>query len=352
MARQAGTASAFAPLVPYLAAALPARPNVVFAYPPAAAVFSTSGVQHQPIERFDDARGSLESGVPALLLTGTSLHADDDSRWWEWARSQRTPCVAFVDQWCNYAERFTVGGRLLGGAHWPDAIAALDELVASRLVEAGVPQERVIVTGTPLLDGCSKPADAAIRAARREILPTQRDALLILYVCEPDPAFRGQPHRLEDARFFEVFAHLANAARTAARTLARPVHIAVKPHPIQHQHGFRHSLPRLADETISASLIDMDAVLLAWSSDLVVGRQSMLLHQAAAIGKPVISLQERDAPLPDMLRATPGVRVASPEALSDAVLDGLRAMPRAVQQGAAAGSQVFVAALRASGYLP
>ncbi|MCB1590126.1 MAG: hypothetical protein KDI56_14555, partial [Xanthomonadales bacterium] len=55
-------------------------------------------------------------------------------------------------RWVNYAERFTVDTRMLPPAALPDRIAVVDALASDRLADTGLPRERIVVTGTPLLD--------------------------------------------------------------------------------------------------------------------------------------------------------------------------------------------------------
>lgn len=311
VARQAGTAAAFAPLV------LAGGEVRVFAYPGAVAILERLGVTHAPVDRFDSVAAVLDAVPCPLLLTGTSLDVADDSRWWQWARRRSVPSVAFVDQWCNYAERFTVDGALLAPDALPERIAVVDPLAAARLVEAGLPAAGIVVTGTPLTDTWDAPDPVAV-AALRATLGGTGNPWILLYVCEPDPSYWTDGSRLADADYDGRIALVARAAATLAADTARPVHLAIKPHPIQIQRGFRPALPA-AVPGVTVSVEEGDPRGLVRSADVTIGHQSMLLHEAAVAGSAVISLLGAEETVPDLLRATPALRVCRPTDLCEGV---------------------------------
>ncbi len=313
VARQAGTAAAFAPLASAGGAVR------VFAYPGAVPILERLGVPHAPVDRFESVASALDAAPCPLLLTGTSLDVVDDSLWWRWARRRRVSSVAFVDQWCNYAERFTVDGALLAHDALPERIAVVDALAACRLVEAGLPPAGIVVTGTPLTDTWDA-SDAAAVAALRATFGGAGNPWILLYVCEPDPRHWTDGWRLADADYDDRIARVASAAATLAADTGRSVHLAIKPHPIQIQRGFRPALPAAAPG-VTTSVEEGDPRGLVRAADVTVGHQSMLLHEAAVAGGAVISLLGADETVPDLVRATPALRVCRPTDLCE----GLRA---------------------------
>lgn len=346
VARQAGTAAAFAPLLLESIGLSSVRTSAlhVFAYPSAAPIFQRLGVTSVTVDDFDAASAALDELSCPLLLTGTSLDVDDDSRWWRWAREHGVPSVAFVDQWCNYAERFTLDSALLAPDALPDRIAAVDVLAARRLAEAGLPGDRIVVTGTPLTDTWV-PANATATAATRETLAGLRNPWLVLYVCEPDPGHWVDRALLADADYDRRIAALADAAGALAAETSRAVHLAIKPHPIQRQRGFLPPLPPAIDG-VTASVEDGDPRALVRAADVVVGHQSMLLHEAAAAGAAVLALLGADEPVPDLVRATPGLRVCRPADLRSGLIAASRdCAPRAGDGLPGQATARFLAAL-------
>lgn len=305
VARQAGTAAAFAPL----AKALQLGDTSVYAYPSAAAIFETEGVPFVPLTSFQDAIPRLSAFNTSILLTGTSLAVADDARWWSWARTRNITSMAFVDQWCNYRERFTLDGVLLPVHVLPERVVVVDEVAANRMVEAGFSSRQIVVAGTPALDRWFDVDDRAVAALAADLRGPE-DALLLLYVCEPDPAHwtTSSGSSMLDRGFQARIEALGKAAEAVAATRDRRVKVLVKPHPIQLAYGFLHPLPRSTDR-VSFQIRPQSPILLAQVATAVVGHSSVLLYESSSYGIPTIALLEDDEQVPDLARATPGLRV-------------------------------------------
>jgi hypothetical protein len=305
VARQAGTAAAFAPL----AKALHLDATSVYAYPPAAAIFEREGVLFAPVTGFQDAMPSLSASRHGMLLTGTSLAVADDARWWSWARARSMTSMAFVDQWCNYRERFVLEGSLLHAGALPDRVVVVDEVAAKRMVQAEFPPHQIVVAGTPALDRWFDVGDTVVDALAA-VFRGPVGALLVLYVCEPDPAHWTSPgSSMLDRGFQARIEALGKAAEAVAATRNRGVKILVKPHPIQMAHGFLHPLPGSTDR-VRYEILNQSPILLARVADAVVGHSSVLLHESASWGKATIALLEDDDQVPDLALATPALRVS------------------------------------------
>ncbi len=326
VARQAGTAAAFAPL----AKALHLDATSVYAYPPAAAILETEGVSFTPVTAFQDAMPSLSAPRPGMLLTGTSLAVADDARWWSWARIRNMTSMAFVDQWCNYRERFMLDGVLLPAGALPDRVVVVDEVAASRMAQAGLPPRQIVVAGTPALDRWFDVGNTVVDALAAELRGPE-GALLVLYVCEPDPAhWTSSGASMLDRGFQARIEALGKAAEAVAATRNRDVKILVKPHPIQMAHGFLHPLPGSTDR-VRYEILNQSPILLARVADAVVGHSSVLLHESASWGKATIALLEDDDQILDLVRATPALRVSRHASLmaevSAALAQSVNAVP-------------------------
>lgn len=305
VARQAGTAAAFIPLAKALRLEAPS----VYAYPPAAAIFKMEGVAFVPVTDFHDAMNSLNAFRAGTLLTGTSLAVADDALWWSWARGRKMISMAFVDQWCNYYERFVLDGALLPASAIPDRVIVVDEMAANRMTEAGFPANQIVVAGTPTLDRWFDIGDNAVDELAAELRGPE-GALLVLYVCEPDPVHWTRPKSsMLDRGFLARIHELGKAAEAVAAIHGRRVKILVKPHPIQQAHEFLHPLPRSTDR-VRFEILSQSPILLARVADVVVGHSSVLLHESASWGRATIALLEDDDQVPDVARATPSLRVS------------------------------------------
>lgn len=321
VARQAGTAIAFEPVIRLLSEAKPPTPLSVFAYPAAAASWRHSPFSFTPIDSFGEARGLIESLRPSLILTGSSLDTSDDRLWWLWGRKTSVPVVAFVDQWTNYWQRFstqTTGPSWEGAV--PDKIAVVDQLARSRMIDSGCPAELLLVTGTPALDWLCAPEARVVDLCRERLLGKD-ECDLALFVCEPKPSSHGD---FDNACDPDVSLQtLADAFGIGSSELNR-WHVLLKRHPRQEERHEAIAWPAVPTPKVTASCSIAPRSSLLYAADAVIGHQSMLLLEAAAAGKPVIAIQGPGCPGHDLTRR-PGIRVAESAAAVEAALeDALR----------------------------
>lgn len=93
--------------------------------------------------------------MPDLLLTSaTSLPRLDmtEKYLWEWARLRGIPSVAVLDQWQNYAERFSGVKKDERLRYLPDVCCVMDEIAKKEMIREGFPENRIRITGQPAFD--------------------------------------------------------------------------------------------------------------------------------------------------------------------------------------------------------
>lgn len=273
VARQAGTAAAFVPVVERLGAS-----PLVFAYPPAAETFRQAGVRATEISGFDDACAEIEDARLATLLTGTSLSVDDDARWWAWARERSVRSIGFVDQWSNLTERFLppVQDGLADVA--PDVVAVPDDVVAAQYIAAGLPASRVAVVGSPAFDQLGRYDLAEASELRRRWRDEGSGKPVVVAIGEPPTP----PSTYDEWRGRYGFTEIDMVE--LLDSIVGRVSVRFRPHPL---HAIIGLPPELAHLPSAAG--EKAAVLRA--GDAVVGMSSMLLREAASIGRPTFSLR-------------------------------------------------------------
>ena len=309
LARQAGTAAAFGPLIAALEEA--GEPVLVAAVGAARDAWATRATITGA--RFSDLTDALEdSPRPRVLVTGTSAEAEDDALSWRWARERGIPTVAFVDSWINYALRFTTPG---GG--WvtplPDTIATIDDAATRRLVEAGLPEDRITSLGSPAFDGL---------AARRRPMPSTKSGVEILFASQP-LAGRGLPAAWDEERA------LATLLTTLeGLDLGAPITLRVRLHPAEAGGAVRARLSEWSTPGASA-LIDerVDRHESIGSSHLVVGIVSMLLVEAQWLGRPALSVQPGGRAACDLLDLHDVPVITDAEALGQVITRCLASPP-------------------------
>lgn len=306
--RQAGTAAAFAPLLPVLEAQRPDLDLTLYCYPGSDEFAGNVAHTVRHIKDFADARDSLARlGQVEFVLTGTSEHVADDCAWWSWARQRGIRSTGFVDQWVNYWQRFTTSrGNTERFDHVPDRIAVVDAVARRRLADLGCTAESIIETGSPALDDVlSAPATAG--DAIRERFHCRGGDILLLYACESE-----WPEEWRAKGFDTFAAHdqslglACQAALDCDPGVGRDVVLLVKPHPRQKAAG---ETPDVATGGVRIQVCDGDRVAMLHAADIVLGVHTMLLYEASVLGKPVISIQPGKRGVCDLTDGRPGIAV-------------------------------------------
>lgn len=276
-ARDPGAANVLVPVIKRLQGQ---AQFAVVALPKAGEVFRSAGIEVQVL----DASPSLQATAeilhihqPVAVVTGTSHYESFDSHFWRLAKRSRIPTCAVVDGWYNMAARFRDG--------WPDNIFAIDEEQKTELVGLGARQEAIECVGQIWL--------SELRRAEKRKTDQHEKCSSILFVSEPirEDVSSGA-NRAYGFDQFAVFELLKKAAMQAA-VRTHPVTIIVRLHPYEDRalwSGLVHSENNFGVNIVFAPDDSSSAACLE-KCDLVSGISSIVLLQAIAAGKPVLSLQ-------------------------------------------------------------
>lgn len=287
MARDAGAASALAPVVKALI--LDGRLAVsIVAAGKATAVFERHGLPVLSFPERPDAaqvEALLTRERARLVLTGTSFKPERDALFWSAAASLGIPSIALVDHWVNYAERFSVERPF---DSLPDVVAVMDEVTARRLRELGCPPERLRVTGQPYFDEFVREGAGIRREQARRELGISPDRTVVVFASEPQARFWGaspaDPGYLgyTEQDVFEV-------VREALSSVAASALLVVKLHPLEDPDAF-HDQAREGDPSVRV-LRAYPATHLISAADAVVGMTSVFQLEAALMGIPTVSVR-------------------------------------------------------------
>jgi hypothetical protein len=283
LARQAGTAAAFTALLDALEAS--GEAVVVGALGTA----QTAWAERASLtgDTFTDIEGGLEQGTrPRLLITGTSGAPDDDALSWRWAHDRGIPTVAFVDSWVNYAARFTArqGGWV---SPLPEVIAVIDEAARQGMREAGLPDERLRVLGSPAFDGL---------LARRTAIPSRAEGIELLFASQPLVG-RGLPAAWNEHAALDL---LLNALETL--DVGVPITLVLRRHPAEAEGVFDARLQPSRSGGLRLRVDErVDRVEAIASAHAVLGIVSMLQVEAQWLGRPALSIQPGGPAASDLL---------------------------------------------------
>jgi hypothetical protein len=257
-------------------------------------VFSDEEVGRRCVARW----GSLPDVV---FTSATSLPSIDmtERYLWRWASGRRVPSAGLVDQWQNYALRFSGVAAAERLAYLPDIVLLMDDLAVEEAVADGLPRERLRVSGQPAFDARPVLSDRAVDPIRAEREIDGR-TLVVAFIAESLKKDFGTSLGYDED---SVLAFLSGVLIEAVKAdPALRVHLIVKLHPENERHAFDRLL---ADLPVPATVIarEHDAKTVISAADLVVGIASIVLIHAIVMGKPTVSL-ELDAAGPPMLVAT------------------------------------------------
>ncbi len=249
-------------------------------------------VAFQPVLCGIDAGRVLEGYAPKLLAVGTSENQDSIGLdLIDEARVRNIPVIAMVDMACNAERRFRGRGNQ-ALAHAPDRLVVPDTTTRNVFVALGFPEEHIALLGHPQYDKAWRRRHELEQVSAR----ARRERPRWVFVAEgfdqlhPEASRRTPEYTLSgrgdtDWRTGIVLEEILDSI---AGISPRP-DIVVRLH------------PKLAKEDFSqwaneVSLDDStDPLACVWEADAVLGMTSMLLLEAAILGRPTLSILPRQA---------------------------------------------------------
>ncbi len=293
-AREAGGAQAIAPVINCLQGAGAAV--IVTAKDVGKAVFEGHGFTPLYLEagtsRYIEPLlwNAWNCRVPDVVLTSAASLPELDvteKHLWQWARSKGIPSVAVLDQWQNYAKRFSSPGTS-DLAYLPDICCVMDEIAKRGMVEEGVPSACLKVTGQPAFDQLADAAKAEIDAA----LALKRE--LEMDNGRPTLVFIGealQEHWLVEYGYDERTC--LNCLLEIIKDLPERPNLIVKKHPQNVDEDFDLEVIRRLSERLVIRIIGMEhpARRVVLAADVVVGMSSVLLVESILLGKITVSME-------------------------------------------------------------
>ena len=172
-AQDVGGANALVPVIERLRRYTQVR-VAVLARGNAAGVFSAAGIDHRAVDDPADFGPGLDETVcrtlsemtPDVLLLGTAWGPSIDKVLLAASQRAGVPSLSVLDMWSNYRERFSDPAS--GEVMLPTKVAVMDDVAFAEALEAGLPRDRLVITGQPHLEVVSRgfqASDVAHQAA-------------------------------------------------------------------------------------------------------------------------------------------------------------------------------------------
>jgi len=296
---QAGTAEAFAPVI--RAAAARGGRVEVFSGPTALGVFESHRIPHVVSTDAAPILDWLARNAPRGILTGTSWSPEIEAEVWAAARAGGVRSAAFVDNWGGYRERFEPA---LKSGELPDTVAVVDEAMRLGACEALGERASVAVVGHPALEALVRESagrDDATRASLG-ILPGETAVLWAadgIYAAAPPEYPTPDALGYSDAAMLEEMLPALNAIHRK-----KNIRLLLRRHPASPDASLAGMLDACAEFPWAVcNGLPKPAVLRA--SDVVAGGSSMILLEAALLGRVAISCLPAGAARFEILQNNP-----------------------------------------------
>jgi hypothetical protein len=224
----------------------------------------------------------LHKVQPSLVLVGTAENPKTFSHELVTAAKKlKIKSAAVIDAMMNARNRFR-GETTNELQYAPDFLFVPDEHTQREFVSLGVPSERIFISGHPHFDfvrlkKAGLLADQAL--LRKKLFPEAHDKKVILFASEGAACLQkngeAKDRRTETA--LEIFLE-------SKRDLPQ-IYSVLRLHPKDKEEYFSAYFPQLDQISSGGSPLEVLA-----ASDIVIGLTSMLMTEAALLGKPTLSI--------------------------------------------------------------
>ena len=232
--------------------------------------------------------------LPDLIFnSATSLpKLDMTERYlWEWGQKHNIPTIGVVDQWQNYAVRFSGVGEKDRLAYLPDYIFIMDDFAKNEMISNGLPENRLVVTGNPTFDRLRKTYktfELQVDEIKKRINITT-DYMVFTFVAESLRKDFGTIIGYDEHATLRTLGNILDQLNSKADGLQ--IFLIIKLHPENQLKEFDwvyNEWPLLAKKIIKDELIPYEVIAI---SDVLVGISSVMLLEALLVDRIVVSLQ-------------------------------------------------------------
>lgn len=274
-----------------------------YAYQHAQDVLKKAGLEYVTLSgtiSSDHVDALIRRHKPAVVITGTSYNNTVmvEQQFIAAAKRQGIPCVAILDYWSNYWQRFSGAAPEEKFKFLPDRVAVMDEWAKTAMLGEGFEETRISVTGQPAFDRLAflrrRFSEEKRRRVRTDYGVNPRHKFVV-YASQPVQAAYGadasNPQYLGYTEHTVLKAVLAGL-HDAARRRKHGITVVVKLHPKESLADFQYLKDQDRGPELAVKIVkegDIWDMMLA--SDLVVGISSSVLLQACLLGLPVVSVQ-------------------------------------------------------------
>lgn len=225
--------------------------------------------------------------IDAVVTSASSLPEKDatEKLLWRWAKKKAIPSIAILDQWQNYARRFSGVDDRAYLAYLPDKIAIMDKLAKKDMLEEGFPSNKLHITGQPAIErfrGSFIELKKKQKAARPNNL---KNDFAITFFSQPIRSFFKNTIEYNES---DVLKDILSVISSLEKKWERNIKLICKLHPkntlkdfaaVEIESGKNFKFVR--DEYSNHELVA--------SSDIVLGVDSVMMINSVLAGIPTLS---------------------------------------------------------------
>ena len=293
-ARESGGAQAIAPVIKELERK--GSSVIVFAKDVAEKVFCDHGFRPLYLEGGESCfiehalLNNWEGEGPDIVVTSAASLPELDmteKNLWLWARRNCIRSLAVLDQWQNYARRFS-SYLTTDFAFMPDICCVMDEIARLGMIEDGFPAERIVITGQPAFDSLVErtSADTKAELELKRAMGMDNGRPTVVFIGEALRRHLGDEYGYDEYR---VLNYLVDIIKDMDE---RP-NLIIKKHPQNIDEDFDLDVISRAATQIVVRIVGVEhpAKRVVLASDVVVGMSSVLLVESILLGQITVSLE-------------------------------------------------------------
>jgi hypothetical protein len=259
--------------------------------------FKEHGVPFEEISGSETPFSILQRLAPNLVVVGTSENPESPGlKFIEEARSEGIPTVGVVDAFMNAFYRFR-GSTDDAMAYVPNWLIVPDEWTKREFVDLGFPEKRAVVCGHPqydfVRDKASELEHKGKKVLRSRFFPEAPEGKLVaVFAAEISDGLN--PDQFLLSKEYTLFGRGGSKKRTDIVVeellefmsgLPERPYLVLRLHPKNEPGDFAGYMEEFDLISQEQPVLDM-----IYASDCVIGMTSMLLLEAAILGKPTFSI--------------------------------------------------------------
>jgi hypothetical protein len=230
----------------------------------------------------DEIDRLLKDVKPDFIITGTSANDFTEKFLWKAAENRHIPAMAVLDHWCNYGVRFSrYGSKNIHEYESnktfdfrPSYICVMDDFAKSEMQLEGIPPNIIYPLGNPHFGTIKKRAQLVdIAKIRSKFLQNNQDKKIISFASEPYEEDYGISPEIK--AMYDIIQVLGDHDDAI---------VVIKIHPRESQNKYSKFTQCIVDR-------ETDSIEMIMASDIVISVSSMVLIEAAILGKKIISHQ-------------------------------------------------------------